>query len=416
MKHNALKSLRSAFDSALRDAQRVASQILLPLLSYARVLAPKILYEGREEDPLFPHQFRPFFTPSAIRAQWVRIHCVILLLLGFTSLCHRLLDEQSPWEEGEPVELLVNTNLASEKERQLLQVYQYLRVPIEGNVPASDLQGYTLEDAQNALLGLQKGKEVPIVSFNAPPNDLLGTDNDGLIWYECNPDYDEAEFEPDGQRKTALMRREDAEQKKEDEMGDSSDSDDDSDGEDGPSPEGGQQRVAMQQELPRVPILPDRPRAMQGMAAMAEASAAFSHPVPNTLQVPGSGSYLGSRTPTLASTSTSVTTSSLSRTSASSTQQSSEAEISQQHVRHTDRSQNYKGESKYAQGKGEGRKRKRRKDKRCRELQPSSKLVSRQGYGAPAPYTPIKGSMRRKHENDNCFCKTPIRDDCVPPL
>jgi hypothetical protein len=179
-----------------------------------------------------------------------------LLLLGFTNLCRQLLDEQSPWEEGEPVGLLVDTNLASEKEQQLLRAYQYLRVPIEGNVPASDLQGYTLEDTQNVLLGLRKGKEVPVVSFNAPPNDLLGTDDDGLIWYECNPDYDEAEFEPDRQRKMALARREDAEQKKEDEMGDSSDSDDDSDGKDGPSPEGGQQKVAMQQELPRVLILP----------------------------------------------------------------------------------------------------------------------------------------------------------------
>jgi hypothetical protein len=40
-------------------------------------------------------------------------------------------------------------------------------------------------------------------------------------------------------------------------MGDSSDSDDNSDGKDGLSPEGGQQKVAMQQELPRVLILPD---------------------------------------------------------------------------------------------------------------------------------------------------------------
>jgi hypothetical protein len=127
---------------------------------------------------------------------------------------------------------------------------------------------------------------------------------------------------------------------------------------------------------------------MQGMAAMAEASAAFWHPVPNMLRVPGSGSYSGSRTHTSVSMSTSVTTSGLSRTSASSAQWSSEAEISWQRVRHTDRSRNYKGESKYAQGKGEGRKCKRRKDKRHRELQPSSELVSHQGYSALAPYTP----------------------------
>jgi hypothetical protein len=87
MKCNTLKSLRSAFDSALCNAQRVASQIQLPLPSYACVLAPKILYEGKEEDPLFPHQFHPFFTPSATHTRWVRIHRVILLLLGFTNLC-----------------------------------------------------------------------------------------------------------------------------------------------------------------------------------------------------------------------------------------------------------------------------------------------------------------------------------------
>jgi hypothetical protein len=106
------------------------------------------------------------------------------------------------------------------------------------------------------------------------------------------------------------------------------------------------------------------------------------------LRVPGSGSYSGSRTPTSVSMSTSATTSGLLRTSASSAQRSSEAEISQQRVRHMDRSRNYEGESKYAQGKGEGRKHKRRKDKRHCELQPSSKLVLCQGYGAPAPYTP----------------------------
>jgi hypothetical protein len=43
---------------------------------------------------------------------------------------------------------------------------------------------------QNALLGPCNGKEAAIVILDAPPDDLEGTDDDGLIWYECNPDYE----------------------------------------------------------------------------------------------------------------------------------------------------------------------------------------------------------------------------------
>jgi hypothetical protein len=113
--------------------------------------------------------------------------------------------------------------------------------------------------------------------------------------------------------------------------------------------------------------------------------------------------------------STSATSSGLSRASASSTQQWSEAEISRQRVRHTDRSRNYEGESKYTQGKGEGRKCKRRKDKRRRELQPSSKLVSRQGYRVPAPYAPNQRVNEAEAQEQQLFLRDTIRDDCVLP-
>jgi hypothetical protein len=115
---------------------------------------PRLLYEGNglNRDCLFPHQFLPFFTPSSNHACWVRINHVILLLLGYINLCHLLLGDQSSWKEGDPMGLLVDTSAASEKEQQLICAYQFFQVPMQGTAPIHDLRGYTLDDAQSALL------------------------------------------------------------------------------------------------------------------------------------------------------------------------------------------------------------------------------------------------------------------------
>jgi hypothetical protein len=143
---------------------------------------------------------------------------------------------------------------------------------------------------------------------------------------------------------------------------------------------------------------------------MADASATFSHPVPDMLRVPGSGLYLGSRTPMLVSMST---TSGLSRTSASSALRSSEAEISWQHVRHMDRSQNYEGDMPKAKGRAGSAKGGRTRGVMSFNPPPNSCCIRVMVCRPPMP--PIKGSMRQKRENGNCSCETPIWDDCMPP-
>jgi hypothetical protein len=124
VRHDALKTLQSVFDIALRDAQTITSHVRLSLPGYARILVPK-LYEGRgyESDRYFPHQFRPFFTPSANRACWVQIHHVILLLSGYINLCHRLLGDLLGWREGSPIGIHVDTNLIDEEGLRLLHAY-----------------------------------------------------------------------------------------------------------------------------------------------------------------------------------------------------------------------------------------------------------------------------------------------------
>jgi hypothetical protein len=98
--------------------------------------------------------------------------------------------------------LLVDTSAASEKEQQLIRTYQFFQVPMQGTAPVHNLRGYTLDDTRSALLEPRKGKEAVVITFDTPPDDLPGTDNDSLIWFECNPDCDDMEFGPDGQRKT----------------------------------------------------------------------------------------------------------------------------------------------------------------------------------------------------------------------
>jgi hypothetical protein len=91
-----------------------------------------------------------------------------------------------------------------------------------------------------------------------PPDDLPGTDNDGLIWFECNLDYDDAEFEPDRQRKMKAVCRADAEQKLEDQMDSPANDDDDDDEDDNdPSPDARQQRASIPQEMRERFALPD---------------------------------------------------------------------------------------------------------------------------------------------------------------
>jgi hypothetical protein len=114
------------------------------------------------------------------------------------NLCHRLLGDLLGWREGSPIGICVDTNLVDEEGLRLLCAYRFLQVPIEGDVPPQDSQEYTLEDARNALLGSQRVKEAAVVVFENPL-DLSGTDEDGLVWFECNPEYDNTEFEPDGQ-------------------------------------------------------------------------------------------------------------------------------------------------------------------------------------------------------------------------
>jgi hypothetical protein len=202
VRRDALKTLQSVFDIALHDAQTIACRVCLSLPGYTCILAPKLLYESRgyNSNCYFPHQFQPFFTLSANRACWVQIHHVILLLSGYINLCHWLLGDSLGWREGSPIGICVDANLVNEEGLRLLCVYRFLQVLIEGDVPPQDPQEYTLEDARNALLGSRRGKEAAVVAFENPL-DLSGTDKDGLVWFECNPEYDNAEFEPDEQQK-----------------------------------------------------------------------------------------------------------------------------------------------------------------------------------------------------------------------
>ena len=206
-KADSLRVIKEALESSMIKSQQACAPVALSLPSYARVLASKLRLADPTDGRVFPFQFQAFFTPSACRARWVRIARVVALLDGFSNLCHRIVDLDSDWKFGTPVGLRTSSPLTDEEDLQLARAYQFLGLPIEGPYTLQDLSHYSLEDAQDALLGRRASKAAPVLHFDSP---VLqdGSDDDSLFFADIYPEYDELSFRPDGTRTTRAERQE----------------------------------------------------------------------------------------------------------------------------------------------------------------------------------------------------------------
>ena len=213
---DARKSLREWLNKALFDSQDLGAKVSLSLPSYALQLVPKLLHPDRSTTMELPYQFQPFFTPSAVRARWVRVHRVIALLEGYINLCQRILAPQEDWKIGSPIGLKLNPKQASDADLQLARAYHFLGLSVEGYTPAETQDAYSLDHAQDALLGRQLGKARSFVSFDTTELELEGTDDDALYYEYIKPDYDQAIYRPDGVKKDRSELRDDIEMAEQD--------------------------------------------------------------------------------------------------------------------------------------------------------------------------------------------------------
>lgn len=208
IKADSLRTLKKELNQARIDAQSAASNVPLSLPSYTLQLVPKLLYQSNDDRP-FPYQFQHFFDPHVLRIRWTRIGRNIVILNAYTNLCLQIKSDGASWDKGMLVGLMMDVAPLSEKDIELLQAFQFLGVPIHSVANFGMLEGYSLEDAHNALLGRRQGKATVQVLFDPSPEFLDGTDDDTLDFETANPNYDKDVFRTDGVTKSRSERRAD---------------------------------------------------------------------------------------------------------------------------------------------------------------------------------------------------------------
>lgn len=216
VKPSSRKSLDADLKQAMADALIAGSAIQLSLPEYARALAPRFLVTKTLDGALLPYQFQAFMVPEAIRARWVRIGRVIASLDGYTNACRRIANGGTKWEKGEPVGLRAEGPFEAE-ELPLARAYQFLGVPFAGPHVPKPLDGYKLEDAQEALLGRRQAKSAPVLAFEVLDETALEGSDDTLYYADLNPDYEKEGYDDDGVKldKDQLIDAEDREYREE---------------------------------------------------------------------------------------------------------------------------------------------------------------------------------------------------------
>ena len=83
----------------------------------------------------------------------------------------------------------------------LARAYQFLSTPFTTSLNLITVDGYSLKDTRNALLGHRYGKIVAQLLFDEI-NELVNTDVDVLDFVAVNPQYNPLKYQPDGLRTT----------------------------------------------------------------------------------------------------------------------------------------------------------------------------------------------------------------------
>jgi hypothetical protein len=205
LKADSLRLVRDLLQQTMTRALQAANSASLSLPAYSHALVPKFFFRASSDAHLFPYQFQPFFTPPALRAQWVRISRVIALLGGFINLCSQIAGGRSDWNQGTPVGIHVEGKLVNKDDKKLARAFQLLGIPLEGTYEPQDVAGYSIQDVRDALLGRQDGKSTIIPTFEFV-DELTSDDDDALDYSVIVPDYNYTNYATDGVRLTNIER------------------------------------------------------------------------------------------------------------------------------------------------------------------------------------------------------------------
>ena len=200
----ALRSLEGDLIPAITQAEEAAKLTKLPLPEYTSDLIPCLCYHNSPDDPFFEYQFQIWFEPEAHYGRWHRTEHTAGLLDGYTNVCHLLLEPaKNEWACSEPIGNNFDPSKADDQDRELATAYAFLKAPIE--LPSTWMipQGYSLRDAQAALLSEDRGSVAGRLSFPILRG-LPGTNYNALIFSDVRPNFSVHRYNADG---TRLMKQ-----------------------------------------------------------------------------------------------------------------------------------------------------------------------------------------------------------------
>ena len=202
----ARRELNRCFSKALFDTQAGSCDTGLSLPDYVRNLVPKLRYKvGGDEEPFF-YQFQIFFSPSAHRIRAVQIGRICAILDALSNLAQALQRDPGEWEKGFPVGITVDSEELSEEDRNLVNAYHSLDVPVEGTSPEGMPVLISADQAKTILYG--KAKEKAVSPELPDETSLSDDDDDALDYTRIQPDHEAQGLNADGRCKTNAERQE----------------------------------------------------------------------------------------------------------------------------------------------------------------------------------------------------------------
>ena len=149
------------------------------------ILYPSSAIKSVEMRNLFC-QFQIFFSPSAHRIRAVRIGRICAILDALSNLAQALQRDPGEWEKGSPVGIMVDSEELSEEDRNLVNAYHSLDMPVEGTLPEGLPALVSADQAKTILYG--KAKEKAVSPELPDETSLSGDDDNALDYARIQPD------------------------------------------------------------------------------------------------------------------------------------------------------------------------------------------------------------------------------------
>lgn len=187
---SAIKTLREEILVELTKTASAVATASLPLPTYCESLLPRLLYVPVSATDPLEAQLQCWFAPAALRARWVRVWRVILLLKAVQTLARAVVGtEGDKWPGPTPMGIAEVKELPSDEEvLRLLAAYQSLGLDVrlpEGR--ETSLPSLSKDEARAVILCGVEAR--PPNSMPSAAESLEPEDEDGLVYGDLYEDY-----------------------------------------------------------------------------------------------------------------------------------------------------------------------------------------------------------------------------------